>query len=116
MVWLTHFVYALLLTFPAAELLQNRAFQAVTPGTPAAFVTLHLPTPFTYSYPISSLEAWNSTTGTTLTVVNSTTGVSKALPNSLKVDVAAGASGRVGFLNTGYWGPYPSSPSFQPPF
>ncbi|CAE6481323.1 unnamed protein product [Rhizoctonia solani] len=68
------------------ELLQNRAFQAVTPHTSAA------------------LTAWSAYQGATIDVTNSTAGVSAALPNSLQVTVPAGATGSVGFQNSGYWG------------
>ncbi|KAG8689789.1 hypothetical protein FRC08_010777, partial [Ceratobasidium sp. 394] len=68
------------------ELLQNRAFQAVTPGTSA------------------SLAGWAAYNGASITVVNSTPGVSTALPNSLQVTVPSSATAAVGFQNTGYWG------------
>ncbi|KAK0452998.1 glycoside hydrolase family 51 protein [Desarmillaria tabescens] len=69
-----------------AELLQNRAFQQVTAGTSAA------------------LRAWSSINGALLTVVAETEPVSSALPNALNVTVTSGASGPVGFGNTGYFG------------
>ncbi|KAG9078326.1 hypothetical protein FS749_009690 [Ceratobasidium sp. UAMH 11750] len=65
------------------ELLQNRAFQAVSPHTRDA------------------LTGWAVYKNTTLDVTNSTTGVSTALPNSLQVMVPAGSTGPVGFQNTG---------------
>ncbi|KAG9096782.1 hypothetical protein FRC06_008329 [Ceratobasidium sp. 370] len=68
------------------ELLQNRAFQVVTPGTSSA------------------LAGWAAYRGTTLSVTSSTPGVSSALPKSLQVTVPSGSSGSVGFDNTGYWG------------
>ncbi|CEL56035.1 hypothetical protein RSOLAG1IB_07488 [Rhizoctonia solani AG-1 IB] len=68
------------------ELLQNRAFQAISPHTSEA------------------LTAWSAYQGATIDVTNSTTGVSAALPNSLQVAVPAGATGSVGFQNSGYWG------------
>ncbi|KAF8607097.1 glycoside hydrolase [Ceratobasidium sp. AG-I] len=69
-----------------AELLQNRAFQTVTPHTSAA------------------LTGWATYQGATIDVTTNTTGVSAALPNSLQVTVPAGSTGAVGFQNTGYWG------------
>ncbi|KAF8671134.1 Alpha-L-arabinofuranosidase C-terminus [Rhizoctonia solani] len=69
-----------------AELLQNRAFQAVTANTPQA------------------LNAWSAYRGTSLSVINSIPGVSNALRNSLQAKIPAGASGQVGFDNSGYWG------------
>ncbi|KAF8713791.1 Alpha-L-arabinofuranosidase C-terminus, partial [Rhizoctonia solani] len=69
-----------------AELLQNRAFQVVTPHTSGA------------------LYSWSAYKGTTLNVTNSIPGVSTALPNSLQATVQAGSTGQVGFDNSGYWG------------
>ncbi|KAF8156660.1 alfa-L-arabinofuranosidase precursor [Crassisporium funariophilum] len=65
-----------------AELLQNRAFQIVTPGTTAA------------------LAGWKSLGGN-ITVVQETTPVSAALPNALQLTLPAGAANGVGFANTG---------------
>ncbi|TDL19641.1 glycoside hydrolase family 51 protein [Rickenella mellea] len=71
-----------------AELLQNRAFQQVTPKTSAA------------------LYAWSAFGGTTLTVVDNTvtSSLSTALPNSLQVQVATNAAGQIGVSNSGYFG------------
>ncbi|CEL54294.1 hypothetical protein RSOLAG1IB_06942 [Rhizoctonia solani AG-1 IB] len=69
-----------------AELLQNRAFQVVTPHTSGA------------------LYSWSAYKGTTLDVTNSVPGVSAALPNSLQATVPSGSTGQVGFDNSGYWG------------
>ncbi|PPQ90525.1 hypothetical protein CVT25_015815 [Psilocybe cyanescens] len=66
--------------------LQNRAFQQVTPGSSAA------------------LNAWQAVNGATISVIKETTPVSSALPNALHVTVPSGKSGQVGFLNTGYSG------------
>ncbi|KAG9083078.1 hypothetical protein FRC06_004705 [Ceratobasidium sp. 370] len=68
------------------ELLQNRAFQAVSPRTTAALV------------------GWTAYNGTTIDVTDSTAGVSTALLKSLQVTVPPGSTGVVGFQNTGYWG------------
>ncbi|KAG9126775.1 hypothetical protein FRC07_002011 [Ceratobasidium sp. 392] len=68
------------------ELLQNRAFQAVSPHAKDA------------------LAGWAVYKDTAIDVTNSTAGVSTALPNSLQVTVPAGSTGSVGFQNTGYWG------------
>ncbi|KAK7059617.1 putative alpha-L-arabinofuranosidase A [Favolaschia claudopus] len=69
-----------------AELLQNRAFQQVTPNTTAA------------------LNAWHSINGAALSVVADILPVSSALPNSLQVTIPAGSTGLVGVGNEGYFG------------
>ncbi|KAF8204203.1 glycoside hydrolase [Mycena galopus ATCC 62051] len=69
-----------------AELLQNRAFQQVIPGTQNA------------------LTAWQPFNGARLSVTSKTSGVSPSLPNSLEVQIPAVVSGPIGFENTGYWG------------
>ncbi|KIJ36494.1 glycoside hydrolase family 51 protein [Sphaerobolus stellatus SS14] len=69
-----------------AELLQNRAFQGVIPGTQAA------------------LFGWQPFQGAWLSVTSDTQGVSSALPNSLEVDIPSFVNGPIGFENTGYWG------------
>ncbi|KAL8277579.1 hypothetical protein RQP46_010011 [Phenoliferia psychrophenolica] len=68
-----------------AELLQNRAFQQVTPGTTAA------------------LSAWSSVGKAAIAVVNSTKPVSSALPNCLELTYPRAAKS-VGVKNSGYWG------------
>ncbi|KAH8110298.1 glycoside hydrolase [Phellopilus nigrolimitatus] len=69
-----------------AELLQNRAFQQVVPGTSG------------------SLTAWSAVKGAQISVVNSTSPLSSALPNSLQVQIPSGSSGAVGVANSGYFG------------
>ncbi|KNZ81402.1 putative alpha-N-arabinofuranosidase A [Termitomyces sp. J132] len=69
-----------------AELLQNRAFQQVTPGTSAA------------------LNAWQAVNGATISVIAESVPVSSALPNALHVVIPNGRTGPVGFANTGYFG------------
>ncbi|KAJ7508458.1 glycoside hydrolase [Mycena galericulata] len=69
-----------------AELLQNRAFQAVIPGTQNA------------------LTAWQPFNGARLSVTSKTSGVSSSLPNSLEVQIPKVVTGPIGFENTGYWG------------
>ncbi|KAJ7292664.1 glycoside hydrolase [Mycena rebaudengoi] len=69
-----------------AELLQNRAFQGVLPGTQNA------------------LTGWQPFNGARLAVTSKTGGVSTALPNSLEVKIPKVVSGPIGFENTGYWG------------
>ncbi|KAF5318563.1 hypothetical protein D9619_010790 [Psilocybe cf. subviscida] len=64
------------------ELLLNRAFQLVTPGTAAA---------------LANWKALNSN----IAVVAETTPVSAALPNALQLSVPAGSVSNVGFANTG---------------
>ncbi|KAK0209068.1 glycoside hydrolase [Desarmillaria ectypa] len=68
------------------ELLQNRAFQGVIPGTQNA------------------LNAWQSYNGAQLSVTSQTNGVSSSLPNSLQVQIPKVIFGDIGFENTGYWG------------
>ncbi|KAH7921558.1 glycoside hydrolase family 51 protein, partial [Leucogyrophana mollusca] len=70
---------------PSTLLLQNRAFQQVTPDTTAA------------------LYAWSAINGATINVIADPTPVSSALPNSLQLTIPEGASGAVGFGNEGYW-------------
>ncbi|EIW86286.1 glycoside hydrolase family 51 protein [Coniophora puteana RWD-64-598 SS2] len=69
-----------------AELLQNRAFQQVTPGDATA------------------LYAWAAVNGGNITVIADSDPVSSALPNSLQLTIPSGASGSVGFGNEGYYG------------
>ncbi|KAG6820155.1 hypothetical protein H0H93_004737 [Arthromyces matolae] len=69
-----------------AELLQNRAFQGVIPGTQNA------------------LNAWQPYNGAFLSVTSKTKGVTSSLPNSLEVRVPKVITGPIGFENTGYWG------------
>ncbi|KAK1216437.1 hypothetical protein PQX77_020934 [Marasmius sp. AFHP31] len=69
-----------------AELLQNRAFQLVTPGSATA------------------LDPWSAVNGAQISVVEDTTPVSSALPNSLNFVAPTGATGPVGVQNPGYWG------------
>ncbi|TDL26965.1 glycoside hydrolase family 51 protein [Rickenella mellea] len=71
-----------------AELLQNRAFQQVTPQTPGA------------------LYAWSAVGGASLSVVDSTVtpSLSTALPNSLRVQIPPKTSGNIGIANSGYFG------------
>ncbi|KAJ3742342.1 alfa-L-arabinofuranosidase precursor [Lentinula detonsa] len=69
-----------------AELIQNRAFQTVTPGTSAA------------------LTAWAALGSAKISVVKSSSPVSSALPNALSFAVASGTTSTVGFTNSGYFG------------
>ncbi|KAF5389000.1 hypothetical protein D9757_005077 [Collybiopsis confluens] len=70
-----------------AELIMNRGFQQVTPGTSAA------------------LQAWAALGSTShISVVKSSTAVSTALPNALSLTVTSGTTGTVGFTNTGFFG------------
>lgn len=69
-----------------AELLRNRAFQLVQPGS------------------ASSLDAWKAVGGAEIAVVADSEPVSNALPNSLALTVPGGASGPVGVANEGFWG------------
>ncbi|KAJ8074293.1 hypothetical protein PM082_012603 [Marasmius tenuissimus] len=69
-----------------AELLQNRAFQLVTPGSATA------------------LNPWSAVNGAQISVVKDTVPVSSALPNSLNFVAPTGATGPVGLRNPGFWG------------
>ncbi|GJJ10558.1 hypothetical protein Clacol_004785 [Clathrus columnatus] len=69
-----------------AEMLQNRAFQQVTPNTTDA------------------LNAWSAVNGASIAVVDNTPSLSKALPNSLQLTVPEDATGPVGAQNNGYFG------------
>ncbi|KAF7323682.1 putative alpha-L-arabinofuranosidase A [Mycena kentingensis (nom. inval.)] len=69
-----------------AELLQNRAFQQVTPNTAAA------------------LTAWSAVNGAFISVIADPVPVSSALPNSLQVQIPTGRTGPVGVANSGYFG------------
>ncbi|KAF8508252.1 glycoside hydrolase [Hysterangium stoloniferum] len=69
-----------------AEMLQNRAFQQVTPNTTAA------------------LASWGAINSAQIAVVNNTTPVSPALPNSLQLTIPTGAPGPVGVQNSGFFG------------
>ncbi|KAI0694224.1 glycoside hydrolase family 51 protein [Cytidiella melzeri] len=69
-----------------AEMLQNRAFQQVTPNTTDALV------------------AWSAVNGAQLTIIADPKPVSSALPNSLQVKIPTGKTGAVGFSNSGFWG------------
>ncbi|KZT66565.1 glycoside hydrolase family 51 protein [Daedalea quercina L-15889] len=71
---------------PTTLLLQNRAFQQVTPGD------------------TSSLDPWVAVNGAELEVIADTDPVSSALPNSLQVMIPSAATGSVGVSNPGYWG------------
>ncbi|PBK76468.1 glycoside hydrolase [Armillaria solidipes] len=76
------------------ELLQNRAFQGVIPGTQNAS-----------AHPASGhLNAWQSYNGVRLSVTSQTNGVSSSLPNSLQVQIPKAVFGDIGFENAGYWG------------
>jgi len=68
-----------------AELIQNRAFQ----GSPV--------------YP-STLDAWFSVGGTSLSLQNLSQPVSAALPTSVRVSTNGTKTGSVGFGNEGFWG------------
>ncbi|KAI5208986.1 putative vacuolar segregation protein [Aureobasidium subglaciale] len=68
-----------------AELIRNRAFQGNT------------------VHP-SSLLAYSSVGGTTLSLKNLSQPISSALPTSMNVATGNATSGEVGFSNAGYWG------------
>ncbi|KAL1732386.1 glycoside hydrolase superfamily [Schizophyllum commune] len=68
------------------ELLQNRAFQLVQPGSSDA------------------LQGWNVLGDADLSVIEDDNPVSSALPNSLKLVISDETANTIGFSNTGYWG------------
>lgn len=68
------------------ELLQNRAFQLVTPGSGNA------------------LNSWSAVNGATISVIRESTPISTALPNALHVVIPTGRNGGVGFANAGFSG------------
>ncbi|EIM87070.1 glycoside hydrolase family 51 protein [Stereum hirsutum FP-91666 SS1] len=55
-------------------------------------------------YTAAALNAWAPVGSATIEVIADTTPVSSALPNSLQLTVPAGASGNVGFGNSGFFG------------
>ncbi|KAI0318080.1 alfa-L-arabinofuranosidase precursor [Amylostereum chailletii] len=69
-----------------AELIQNRAFQQVNPGTSAA------------------LNAWSGVGGGSIAVIADSTPLSSALPNALQLTIPSGSSTQVGVSNSGYFG------------
>ncbi|EIW86263.1 glycoside hydrolase family 51 protein [Coniophora puteana RWD-64-598 SS2] len=77
-----------------AELLQNRAFQAVKPGKTLVLVDRDW----------NALQAWAPVNGGNISVVADSVPVSAALPNALQLNIPGGASGTIGFANQGYWG------------
>jgi len=71
-----------------SQVLQNRAFQQVTPGTDAA------------------LAGWQAINAACISVIKERVPVSAALPNAMQLVIPSGRSGAVGFANTGYYGKY----------
>ncbi|PPR07847.1 hypothetical protein CVT24_002992 [Panaeolus cyanescens] len=69
-----------------AELLKNRAFQQVSPGSS------------------ESLTSWAAVNGAAISVIQETNPVSQALPNALHVTIPTGRTGKVGFTNSGFSG------------
>ncbi|KAG1888053.1 glycoside hydrolase family 51 protein [Suillus subluteus] len=68
------------------QVLQNRAFQQVTPNT------------------IDALYGWAAINGASINVIADPIPLSDALPNSLELTIPSGSSVQVGFSNEGYWG------------
>ncbi|EMD31910.1 glycoside hydrolase family 51 protein [Gelatoporia subvermispora B] len=89
-----------------AELLQNRAFQQVTPSALSNFVQciIFIRTLCHELDTTDALAAWAPINGALIAVVADPKPVSQALPNSLQFTVPSGASGPVGFSNEGFWG------------
>ena len=68
-----------------AELIQNRAFQ------------------YSHNYSVSTAHYF-PINAASLSIVNSSLPLSKALPASMRVAAPANCSGSIGFKNEGYWG------------
>ena len=85
--------------------LQNRAFQKVTPGLSAPILINTRADTFSIGSS-SALLAWSAVGGAQIQVVDSTTPLSSALPNSLEVTIPKGSTGTVGVANSGYTGIY----------
>lgn len=68
-----------------AELIYNRAFQGSD------------------MFP-TSLDGWSSVNGAALSIKNSSTPLSWALPSSMNIAVGSGKGQKIGFRNGGYWG------------
>lgn len=61
----------------------------------------------------AALAAWSAVNGASLEVVNSTTPISSALPNSLQVQIPIGMKGPVGVANSGYFGKWWTQLNFR---
>jgi alpha-L-arabinofuranosidase len=84
--------------------LQNRAFQQVTPGN--SFFASEMEDiirMLCYLGTASALAGWQSLGGN-ISVIRETVPVSSALPNALQLTLPAGEANGVGFANTGYSG------------
>lgn len=88
--------------------LQNRAFQKVTPSMYAYYFSIFyiviigwgIDTP-------EALTAWHPlNNASSIVVVADSTPLSEALPNALQLTTAKAAEGTVGFYNEGWWGTY----------
>ena len=87
------------------SVLQNRAFQQVTPGS-LSFVYFFDAGADKTKDTSDALLAWTAVGGPTIEVVNSTAPISSALPNSLQVSIPSNGSGTVGVANSGYTGSF----------
>lgn len=83
--------------------LQNRAFQQVTPSETFQSLSSLVLTSGTIDT-TSALTAWHSVNSGSLSVIADPNPVSSALPNSLQLKIPSGQRGTVGFSNEGYWG------------
>lgn len=52
----------------------------------------------------AALTAWSAVNSASIEVVNYTSPLSEALPNSLQVNIPSGKMGPVGVANSGYFG------------
>jgi len=89
-----------------AEMLQNRAFQQVTPSklhfhgsSDIVFDTIILRTDTG-----AALSSWSPVNGARIAIVENTTPLSDALPNSMQLTVPTGSTGSVGVQNSGFSG------------
>ena len=87
------------------SVLQNRAFQQVTPGSLSSMYFFDVGADKTKDTS-DALLAWTAVGGATIEVVNSTAPISSALPNSLQVSIPSNGSGTVGVANSGYTGSF----------
>lgn len=90
-------------------MLQNRAFQQVTPSEhlwlgSCDVLLAHGSSRFLDT--AAALNAWASVGSATIEVIADPTPVSSALPNSMQMTIPAGAAGTVGFGNSGFFGAF----------
>ena len=87
-------------------MLQNRAFQQVTPSILHCLMLLAIVslTSCVVTDTAAALNPWSAINGASIAVVNDTEALSDVLPNSLQLTVPGGITGPVGVQNTGFFG------------